>query len=136
MQHVWVFSFQDLKFGQFLTAISLQVLRPANLSPIHMALLPFFLLSTNYHGNGCSPILLGSLCKWHLCLTVTGFKIILRAWRQVIKLNFQPVDHMNVANESGLKKKRAMGSGVCPPTPVKTLHSQLVLPPSSSRDGR
>lgn len=126
-----------LKPGPFLTAISRPAHHhhPPNLPSIHRALPPFFCLSTNCHGNGCSPILLGSLCKWHLCLTVTGFKIILRAWRQVIKLNFQPVDHMNVANEWWIK--RAMGV-IHPPllSPVKTLHSRLALPPSSSRDGR
>lgn len=42
-------------------------------------------------------------------LTVTGFKIILLAWRQVIKLNFQPVDHMKVAKDGWIK--RAMGRG-------------------------
>lgn len=126
-----------MKPGPFLTAISCPALHPPNLPSIHWALPPFFCLSTNCHGNGCSPILLGSLCKWHLCLTVTGFKIILRAWRQVIKLNFQPVAHMNVANEWWIK--RAMGGGAIHPlSPVKTLHSRLVLPPppSSSNDGR
>lgn len=136
MQHVGAFSFQDLRHGHFLVAISPPALRPANLPPINTALLPFFRLSTNCHGNGCSPILLGSLCKWHLCLTVTGFKIILRAWRQVIKLNFQPVDHMNVANERWIKKESNGKRCMSPPPFVKTLHSQLVLPPSSSRDGR
>lgn len=92
--------------------------RPTTFPPIDTALPPFFCLSTNCHGNGRSPILLGSLCKWHLCLTVTGFKIILRARRQVIKLNFQPVDHMNVANEWWIK--RAVGGGVISPPPPHT----------------
>lgn len=119
-----------------------QLPSPPPSQPPHPSTQPsfhFFCLSTNCHGNGCSPISLGSLCKWNLCLTVTGFKIILRAWRQVIKLNFRPVDHMKVANEWWIK--RAMGGGVqkgvwSPPSPVKTLHSQLAPLPPPSRVGR
>lgn len=127
-------AFQRLKLGLFLTAISCPAHHPHNLQSIHRALPPFFCLSTNCHGNGCSPILLGSLCKWHLCLTVTGFKIILRAWRQVIKLNFQPVDHMNVANEWRIK--RAMGGGVIHPHRCKNTAQPACSPLLFFSDGR
>lgn len=99
-----------LKSEPLLSADQLTGPPPSKPPSLHRALTAFFCLSANCHGNGCSPILLGSLCKWHLSLTVTGFKIILRAWRQVIKLNFRPVDHMNVLNEWWIK--RAMGGGV------------------------
>lgn len=52
-----------------------------------------------------SPIARRSLCKWYLSLTVTACKIILRAHRQVIKLNFQPVDRMSTAHEWWIKRR-------------------------------
>lgn len=74
-------------------------------------------------------------------LTVTGFKIILLAWRQVIKLNFQPVDHMKVAKDGWIK--RAMGRGALrgkrsrAPFSVKTRpdHPASCSPPAPPKVG-
>ncbi len=59
--------------------------------------------------------------NWAGALTRTACKIILgAAKRQVIKLNFQPVDHMNIANEWWIK--RAMGGGVIHTAPPLQKH--------------
>ncbi len=52
-----------------------------------------------------SPIARRSLCKWYPSLTVTACKIILHAHRQVIKLNFRPVDRMSTAHEWSIKRR-------------------------------
>ncbi len=52
-----------------------------------------------------SPIAHRSLCKWYPSLTVTACKIILHAHRQVIKLNFRPVDRMSTAHEWSIKRR-------------------------------
>lgn len=132
-QAVWVRS------GSLQLGLSRKFLAANNLAPPYPTHNPPRLSSTQpcLRSSACRPTAMatatalsgwGSLCKWHLCLTVTGFKIILRAWRQVIKLNFQPVDHMNGPNEWWIKRAVGEGSRIHPHSPVKTQRSQLVPP--------